>query len=375
MNFGGILVKMVRLKTFIRNETVLVIAALLSVLSMFYVRPGSEYIEYIDFSVLGILFCLMAVVAGFQRIGVFEALSVAILSKTGNGRVISVMLVLVCFFAAMFITNDVALITFVPFTLGILGEDDDNLIFVIVMETIAANLGSMMTPIGNPQNLFLYSYYGLNIIDFLKVMAPPCAFSFILIMGIMIFRKRGSLAVKISKKSTSIDRVQLLKYSTLFLICILTVLHVINYIVCFAVITAVLLISDRSIFKEVDYMLLLTFVCFFIFVGNMSSLEITKHFIGQALSGREILFSAVLSQGISNVPAAVMLAPFTDRAAELLIGVNIGGLGTLVASMASLISYKYYGMRSQGRRGKYLWVFSIYNFGLLAMLLLGVHFL
>lgn len=363
---------MEKIKRFIKNEAVFVIAAILTILSMFLVSPSKEYFEYINFSVLAILFCLMVVVAGFQKIGVFEALSSIILSRTNNEKAIGMILVIVCFFTAMLITNDVALITFVPFTIGILGEDEDKLIFVIVMETIAANLGSMMTPIGNPQNLFLYSYYDLNIFDFFKIIALPCFLSFVLIMTIMLCKKSGNLRVKVNQSPTLINKRQLLKYTIMFAICILTVLNLIHYFVCFTIIFIILIVCDRSLFRKIDYMLLLTFVCFFIFVGNMSGLERIRMFVGEALMNREILVSAIISQGISNVPAAIMLAPFTDKAAKLLIGVNIGGLGTIIASMASLISYKYYAAKEQGRKGKYLLVFSMYNSALLIILLLVI---
>lgn len=361
---------MEQIKSFIKKETVFVIAAVLTVFSMFLVPPNKEYLGYINFSVLAILFCLMSVVAGFRKIGVFEAVSYMILSRTDDIKKIGMILVLVCFFTAMLVTNDVALITFVPFTIGILGDDDDNLIFVIVMETIAANLGSVVTPIGNPQNLFLYSYYGLNILDFLKITLPLGVLSLILIVLIAAFRKSSNSHVISGKGSVSINKRQLLKYTTMFIICLLTVLHIIHYIVCFTIISIILLISDRTLFGRVDYMLLITFVCFFIFVGNISSLESVRLFVAKMLTNREILVSALISQCISNVPAAIMLAPFTDKAAKLLIGVNIGGLGTIIASMASLISYKYYAVRENARKGKYLLVFSMYNIALLAVLLL-----
>jgi Na+/H+ antiporter NhaD/arsenite permease-like protein len=363
---------MEQIKEFIKRETVFVIAAILTILSMFFVPPSRSYLGYINYSVLAILFCLMAVVAGFQKIGVFRALSSEILLKTKNGKTIGIIFVLVCFFTAMLVTNDVVLITFVPFTISILGEDDDNLIFIIVMETIAANLGSMMTPIGNPQNLFLYSYYGLNILGFLKIMAPLGIISFVLIIAIMICTRKSDLYVNADQECISVNKVQLLKYIMMFVICLLTVLHIINYIVCFVIISIVLIVSDRNLFRKIDYMLLLTFTCFFIFVGNMSSLERIRIFVSGILMNREILVSAIISQGISNVPAAIMLAPFTDKAAKLLIGVNIGGLGTIIASMASLISYKYYAIRKNARKGKYLVVFSLLNFALLIMLLSGM---
>ena len=363
---------MEHIKEFIKRETVFVIAAILTILSMFLVAPSRSYLEYINYSVLAILFCLMAVVAGFQKIGVFKALSSIILLKTNNGKTIGIIFVLVCFFTAMLVTNDVALITFVPFTISILGKDDDNLIFIIVMETIAANLGSMMTPIGNPQNLFLYSYYDLDILGFLKIMAPLGIISFALIMTIMICSKKGDLYMNVEQECISINKIQLLKYTVMFIICLLTVLHIINYIVCFVIISIVLFVSDRNLFRKIDYMLLLTFTCFFIFVGNMSSLERIRTLVSEILKDREILVSAIISQGMSNVPAAIMLAPFTDKAGKLLIGVNIGGLGTIIASMASLISYKYYAMRKNARKGKYLLVFSSLNFVLLIILLSGM---
>lgn len=365
---------MEQIKRFIKKEVVFFIAAVLTILSMFLVPPSKEYLGYINFSVLVILFCLMAVVAGFQKIGVFEAVSYIILSRTDDVKKIGMILVLVCFFTAMLVTNDVALITFVPFTIGIFGDDDDNLIFVIVMETIAANLGSMVTPIGNPQNLFIYSYYGLSILDFFKIMLPPGVLSFVLIMAVATFRKSGNSHVNYRGSSVSIKKGQLLKYTAMFIVCLLTVLHIIHYIVCLSIISIILLISDRALFGRIDYMLLITFVCFFIFVGNISSLERVRVFVAKILTNREILVSALISQCISNVPAAIMLAPFTDKASKLLIGVNIGGLGTIIASMASLISYKYYTVRENARKGKYLLVFSMYNIALLVVMLL-VYFL
>jgi len=357
-------------KEFIKKETVFVIAAILTIISMFLVSPSKQYFGYINYSVIIILFCLMAVVGGVRNIGVFNSLSVRILSRTNNGKAIGIILVLVCFFTSMLVTNDVALITFVPFTMDILGEDDDNLIFVIVMETIAANLGSMMTPIGNPQNLFLYSYYNLSIIGFFKIMAPLGIISLILIMVIMLCKKKYKFKINIQLEHIEIDKRKSIKYSVMFMICLLTVIHIVNYLICLAIIFAILIISDIKLFRNIDYMLLLTFICFFIFVGNISSLPQVRTFVSEILINKEILVSAIISQGISNVPAAIMLAPFTDKAAALLLGTNIGGLGTIIASMASLISYKYYASGENSRKGKYLLVFSLINFVLLIIFLL-----
>ena len=358
-----------KIKRFLRRETVFVSASILTIVSMFFVPPSIKYLGYINFSVLAILFSLMVVVAGLKEIGVFHTLSYLILSKTKSGKEIGRILSVVCFFASMLVTNDVALITFVPFTIGILGEDEENLIFILVMETIAANLGSMVTPIGNPQNLFLYSYYELSIIEFFKIILPLGIISLVAIIIIMSFCKRDNIKVKLEIKPIKIDKRLLIKYTLMFVLCILAVLHIINYLLCFSIIVILLILGDRRLFNKVDYMLLLTFICFIIFVGNISNLEAVRRFVSDILVDREILVSAIISQGISNVPASIMLAPFSDNGAALIVGTNIGGLGTIVASMASLITYKFYSVRQLANKVRFLLMFSIINFTLLVLLL------
>lgn len=356
---------------FIKKETVLSVSAVLTLITLFLVPPSYEYITYIDFSVLVILFCLMAIVSGYRKAYVFEALSSAMLKRTRSIKTLGISLVALCFVCSMFVTNDVTLITFVPFTIGILQiTGQKNLIFIVVMETIAANLGSMMTPIGNPQNLFLYRFYDMKIDEFLGTVIPLGLISFILIAMIMLFQKSGNQIIINASEAPKMNRMDFILYTLLFLLCLLTVLHVIDYRITLAVVCAVLLIKDREIFKKVDYMLLLTFVCFFIFVGNIGRIPMIRSFVSSALNDRVLIASALLSQAISNVPTAVMLAPFTDNAPRLLQGVNIGGLGTLIASFASLISYKLYSAQEDAQTVRYLMVFSIFNFAILFVLIL-----
>lgn len=364
---------MKKIKEFVKKEIVFSIALILTVLSMFIVPPNVGYVECIDFKVLALLFCLMAVVEGFKKIGLFEVISYQVLSRTKNSRTIGILLTMVCFFTAMLITNDVALITFVPLTFILLGDNDDekDVIFIVVMETIAANLGSMLTPIGNPQNLYLYSYYNMNIGEFLGTVLPYGILSLVLIVVVMWIRlKKSELDIEINKVKLK-SKSKLIEYVVMFGLCLAVVLNKLEYPICFGIILVVLLLVDREILKKVDYILLLTFVCFFIFVENVGSVEAVRTFISNMIEGRTLLVGAGLSQIISNVPAAAMLAGFTEDAKGLILGVDIGGLGTLVASLASLISYKFYAQKYPKNTGKYMKTFTLYNV-IFLVILLGV---
>ncbi len=362
------------IKRFIRNEAVLSAALLLALVSAFFIPPDRSYIDYLNLPVLALLFCLMAVIAGLRKEGLFERLSALVTSKVKSERSRTAALCAVCFFTSMLITNDVALITFVPFTIQLMRrQSEGRLIFAIVMETVAANLGSLVTPIGNPQNLYLYTYYGLGINEFLKITLPLGGLCLVLVALTLLFVKGGK-AEQEETESVTLRKTPMLIYGLLFLICILTVLDVIPYWVCFAIVAVTLLICDRFIFNRVDYILLITFVCFFVFVGNMSRIEAVKSFTTGILRGRELIVGALLSQLISNVPAATMLASFTDNYRGLILGVNIGGLGTMIASMASLISYRFYCSRQKPDRKRYFYVFSAVNFILLAVLI-GLSYL
>ncbi|MBQ8599691.1 MAG: anion permease [Oscillospiraceae bacterium] len=360
-----------KIKIFLKKEPVLSIAAVLAVVSAFLVPPSAGYIAYIDFRVLALLFCLMAVVAGFIDAGFFDFISSKLLGKTDKSKTIALLLVNLCFFSAMLVTNDVALLTFVPLTLGILGAlPASELIFVLVMETIAANLGSMATPVGNPQNLYLYSRYAVSLPDFFATLAPLTLLSWLLIMAVMKLRKGSAQKLTYDKAAPKLDKQSLLILAALFLLCIAAVVHLIPYQLCFVVVLLSFLLWKRQVLKAVDYTLLLTFVCFFVFVGNMGELEAVRTLVSNLLEGRELLVSALTSQLISNVPAALMLSGFTENGTALLIGTNIGGLGTLWASLASLITFKLYSRHSGAESGRFFSTFTLWNVIFLVVLLL-----
>ncbi len=353
-----------------KNEVVLTIAILLAVISSFMIHPDKEYITYIDFRTLAILFCLMAVMAGLQKIGLFRFVAEKLLEKVKHIRGLIFILIMLCFFSSMLITNDVALITFVPFTVivlkMILGEQSEKLIVpVVVMQTIAANLGSMLTPIGNPQNLYLYGKTTMNFASFIGFMLPYTAIAFILLAGwCLIFRYQGAKKVELNiEQDTAIAQYkkQMLIYGILFVLCILTVAHIIPYLITLGVVLVVVFFLDRHVLKEVDYALLLTFIGFFVFIGNMGRVPVFNAFIQNIIEGNEVLTSVVASQFMSNVPAALLLSGFTNQYELLIVGTNLGGLGTLIASMASLISFKYIGKEYGHLKGRYMLYFTVAN--------------
>ncbi len=373
---------MQKIITFIKKETVLSIALLLAVISAFIVPIDTSYIGYLDFHVLVLLFALMTVMSGLQSLGIFEKLSYALLKHIRNTRSLTLLLVCLCFFLAMFITNDVALITFVPFTILILEKVNKPgfLIPIIVLETIAANLGSMLTPIGNPQNLYLYGLSGLNIQEFVLHMAPSAILSFaLLLICSFSLKKEDFVLTDASSVSYKKNPALTAYYFILFALCLLTVAYLIPYPILLLVSIPVLLFGDRPTLKNVDYSLLLTFISFFIFIGNMQRIPSIANMISSLITGKELLAAFLASQVISNVPAAMLLSGFTDNYKELLLGVNIGGLGTLIASLASLISYKYFAVytgklsvESGITKGKYMLHFTLMNILFAFVLLLFV---
>ena len=360
-----------KIRHFIQKETVLFIAALCAAATMFLVPPSPAYVHYIDFRVLCLLFCLMGVVAGFKSVGAFQWLTYQLLRRIGSGRILGVTLVMLPFFSSMLVTNDVALLIFVPFTLALLAQlgFEGSMIPVIVLQTVAANLGSMATPVGNPQNLFLYAAFNLSAGDFFSVVLPLTAVSFACLVAAAIpVLPRELKRQDLAKEEISSIR-DLMIYAGLFLLCLLTVFRVIAYPVTTVIIIAVLAVLNRKLLKEIDYMLLLTFVCFFVVSENLGQVEVVRGFL-QKLLGRSTLMTSVgASQIISNVPAAVLLSGFTDQWRELLAGVNIGGLGTPIASLASLITLKLY-MRWPGAKVmRFIGVFMVANVvGLLILL-------
>ena len=366
-----------RIRNFIKKEAVLCIALGLAVLSVFWQPVDREYLEYIDWDTLMLLFCLMAAMAGFQRLGVFQRIGDALLAAVTNTRSLLLILCFLPFFFSMFITNDVALITFVPFGMIVLQMcgKEKLVIPLVVLQTIAANMGSSLTPIGNPQNLYLYSKSGAKVGDFLLWMLPYTLVTGICIWLAVLFQKKEQVDYKPEKSGAVWGKKRkfyFISYAVLFLFCLLSVAKVLPPLVLFLMALAFLLAVDRKILRCIDYALLGTFIGFFIFIGNLGRVSAFRDFFAGILTGHETLAGVISSQVISNVPAALLLFGFTDKWESLVVGTNLGGLGTLIASMASLISYKQMVRQYPGLKGKYFLYFTLGNVGML-FILLGVY--
>lgn len=358
---------------YIKHDPVLFAALMLAIVSSLIVPPSVAYLGYIDFHVLALLFSLMLVVAGLQKSGAFTLLTDRLLRYVHSTRALAAVLVGVCFFTSMLITNDVALITFVPLAIMLLGREENEklLILVVVLQTIAANLGSGLTPLGNPQNLYLYSLSGMEIWEFLSIMLLPTLLSGVMLTSVILSINSTKIEQPSNNQGGSGVKVEsFTPWLILFAVCLLSVLHLIHYLLMLLIVTIGVCILDRGLLKKADYGLLLTFIGFFIFIGNVKNIPAVSDVLASLVAGRELAVGVVLSQVISNVPAAMLLSGFTSNYSELLLGVNLGGLGTLIASMASMISYKIYAASPGAKAGKYLLVFTGLNVAFLVILLL-----
>ncbi len=361
-----------KIKEFIKSEAVLIISFALAVVSLFWVAPDKEYISYIDFKTLSLLFCLMAVMAGLNSLGLFSLCAKKLLAKVKSSKGIYITLSLMCFFSSMIITNDVALITFVPFTVIALkmSSNQKAIIPLVAIETVAANLGSMLTPIGNPQNLYLFSFFEMSMGDFLETILPYAVLSLIMVvLSSLIFAKGKVESQGEAKSQKTFDYKKITFYAVLFILSLLTVFRVVPYYITLPITVSCLLIFDKKIILKIDYSLLLTFVFLFIFIGNLGRIPPVSNFLENAVKGNEVLVGVGASQVFSNVPAALLLSKFTFDARALLVGVNLGGLGTLIASMASLISFKFIA-KENVKTGKYVLFFTLINIVFLAANLL-----
>ena len=374
-----------KIKLFFQKETVLSISAILAVFSMLWIHPNKSYLFYIDFRTLSLLFCLMAIVAGLKEIGVFDTLAEKILSRAKGVTGAAALLILLCFFFSMLITNDVALITFVPLTLITFKKlpkelSDYWLLRVVVMQTIAANLGSMLTPISNPQNLYLYAQANMSALSLIQLMLPYSAASFAMLLIWIRLSSVHAPHLSLSNHTFELSekskvkypgKPHIIEYMILFAACLLTVAHVIDYWIPLILVVVYSVFRNSSLLRKIDYSLLLTFTALFIFIGNLKCIPQFSQFLSQVLDGRETLTAILSSQIMSNVPTAILLSGFTKNYTALIVGTNIGGLGTLIASMASLISFKYIARDYPDLRKKYFILFTSANliFFLILMLL------
>lgn len=365
---------------FFKTQVVLSVSGILAIISCFIVPPNPNYASYVDYRTILLLFSFMCVISGLQRLGSFDKLSSYLLSKARTEKDIAIVLVVMCFFLAMFITNDITLITLVPLTLIIFSSGKAPLtkrrmhllVITLVLESLSANFGGMMMPFGSPQNIYLYSFFNMTMLTFFTTMLPFAVSGIIVLLFIMHFIKyddtishadqTSDIAIK---EPISHGSEKLIIFMFLFALAIASVAHVLDYRLVTLIILVATILLDWKVLKKVNYVLLFTFIFFFIFVGNIGTLPILEDSLRAYIDGHEVLLSILTSQVTSNVPASILLSKFTNYGEGILIGTNIGGMGTLIASMASLITYQLLGAKYPHAKLPFLKWFSIYNFGLL----------
>ena len=360
---------MTRVATFVKKNVVMLIALGAALITMLFVPPDREYLGYFDVKTLTCLFCVLAVVCALRGIQFFYMLAQKIVACFKTTRMCILALVYITFIGSMLIANDMALLTFLPLGTYVMTTTGKNkyMAFTFIMQNIAANLGGMLTPFGNPQNLYLYTKFQIPTMEFIGIMAAPFALAITLItLCCIIFVKPEPFELKDEKLSLPVGRS--VTYLALFLLAIAIVFRGIPYGVGLVLIPVVLLFMDRKALKMVDYPLLLTFVFFFIFSGNMARIGAVRSLFSYLLEKNTLLVSVLSCQVISNVPSAILLSQFTDNYKALLLGVNIGGVGTLIASLASLITFREYSKQNKGKTGHYILLFSVFNFAFLIIL-------
>ncbi len=360
---------------FLKKNAVLCIATLAAIITTCIVPPDSAYLDYFDWKTLTCLFCVLAVVCALRNIRFFTFLARKIVTLFKNTRASILALVYITFIGSMLIANDMALLTFLPLGFFVLSSTGKQkyMAFTFIMQNIAANLGGMLTPFGNPQNLYLYSKFNIPTGEFIATMLPPFCISVALITLCCLFVKKEPL--QLEEEKIVLPKTRTIIYVLLFALSIVIVFRFIPFWIGLIVIPIVLLFMDRKALKNVDYGLLLTFVMFFIFSGNMARIPAVQSLFGSLMEKNPLLVSVLSCQIISNVPSAILLSQFTTNWRELLVGVNIGGVGTLISSLASLITFKEYTSKAKGNAGKYILLFSAFNFGFLIVLTVAQSFI
>ena len=346
-----------------------IVAVTLAAVTCFFVPFDKEYLGYFNMSTLATLFCTLAVVSAFKNIRFFSWLAKKAVLKFGNLRNTVFALVFVTYFGSMVMANDMALITFLPLGYIVLEscERKDKMPIVFVLQNVAANLGGMLTPFGNPQNIYLYSHYGINPLEFLKIMSVPCAVALLLIVGVCLFVKKDKIQLFAPQENTP-SAWRCVVYALLFALSLLIVFDVLPWYIVLAAVTVAMLCLDCKAFAKVDYGLLITFAAFFVFSGNLSRIDAVSAFLSDLVAKSPLLVGVASCQFISNVPTAVLLSQFTANYSDLLVAVNIGGLGTPIASLASLITLNEFRKHDAPALKRYLATFFAINFSFLAVL-------
>ena len=354
---------------FTLKNVVMIIAFSAAVITMFFVPVDGQYADYFDYKTLTCLFCTLSIVCALKNIHFFYMLAHKIVRLFKTARMSVLALTYITFIGSMLIANDMALLTFLPLAYLVLSTTgkEKYMAFTFIMQNIAANLGGMLTPFGNPQNLYLYTKFNIPTGEFMSIMSVPFFVSILLItLCCLAFVKPEPLEIEEEKTECNLPRAVI--YLVLFALSIIIVFRIIPYWIGLIVIPAVLLIMDRKALKSVDYPLLFTFVFFFIFSGNMARIADVRNLFSALLEKNTLLFSVISCQCISNVPSAILLSQFTGNYRELLLGVNIGGVGTLISSLASLITFREYVRYNPGKSGYYIGLFSAFNFAFLIVL-------
>ena len=354
--------------SFIKKNIVMCIAFFAAFITSFIVPIDKSYLGYFDVKTLTCLFCVLAVVCALKNINFFYMLARKVVQYFKTTRLSILVLVYITFIGSMLIANDMALLTFLPLGYLVLTttHKEKYMAFTFIMQNIAANLGGMLTPFVNPQNLYLYSFFEIPTDEFMRIMFPPFIVSILLITICCLCVKSEPLYLE-DEKITLVPW-RTVVYLLLFSLSIAIVFRGIPYWVGLIVIPIALLFLDRKALKMVDYPLLFTFVFFFIFSGNMARIEIVREFFSGLLDINTLVFSIVSCQFISNVPSAILLSQFTTNYSDLLMGVNIGGAGTLIASLASLITFREYVKHNPDKTKSYIGLFTVFNFGFVIIL-------
>lgn len=364
-----------KLLRFVKKNVVLCAAAAAALITCFFIPPSAEYFSYFDYKTLACLFITLAVVCALRQIRFFAILARRIVAACGSLRLLALALVYITFLGSMIIANDMALITFLPLGYYALHvtKNEKHMALLFILQNISANLGGMLTPFGNPQNLYLYSYFNIPTGEFTAIMLPPFLLSVAMLTVCCLFFPRQKLAVD-TELGVALDKKRTALYLALFAVTILIVFRLVPWAAGLVLIPVVLWFVERDALYMVDYPLLGTFVFFFIFAGNLARIPAVNAFVGGLLEQSTLLVSTLSCQVMSNVPSAILLSRFTDNYRELLLGVNIGGTGTPIASLASLITLSEFRMLCPGRTGQYIGLFALLNGVFLLVLTVAAYF-
>ncbi|MBE5743620.1 MAG: citrate transporter [Clostridiales bacterium] len=355
---------------FAKKEVVLSVAIVAAIITCFFVPIDAEYLNYFEYKTLIALFCMLAVVAGLKNTSVFEFVSRKLIALFKTRRAVIYTLVYGTFLFDMIVANDMSLITFLPLTFLVLHTtgNDKYLAYTFILQTVAANMGGMITPYGNPQNLYLYSFFNIGITEFFSILLPQALTVALGLFIAVLFVKNDKLQL-INDEKIVVKKKELIVYGVLFVFVILSIFRVVPHLITLALVIITILIVDIKRFKYVDYALLATFCVFFVFSGNIARIDAVRELIETIVTENTLIAGIVSCQFISNVPTAIFLSKFTTNYPDLLIAVNIGSLGIIISSLASLITLKEFLKHQPKKLKMYMGLFTLVNTSFLIVLM------